>query len=137
MRGARKSGVLNAPVYSYQQLPSNLFNGRKEGSVVRMDETQIIAASTLLAVFSEKREHVFVYDEEICDASVATGGGEAGVLEEPGLLHVASNVARSSLQELHIVLPFDHHDIVHYVMDKVNDSGVGYEHDGEGVFFGT
>lgn len=68
-----------------------------------MDEIQVMATDTSLALRISKREHV-VFEEELCHAGVVAARGEAGSLDEQRRLHVAGNAGRSSLEELHSVL---------------------------------
>lgn len=48
-----------------------------------------------------------------CDASVAKALGKAGVPNEQGGMHVAANVRRSSLEEMHAELQLVRYVIVH------------------------
>lgn len=92
------------PVCSHEQQPGILFFGRIEGSDVEMDETQDMAASTLLALLRSKRESIVVFGEELSNVGVLTACGNASVPDELGRLPVADNVGCTSLEDLHVVL---------------------------------
>lgn len=94
---ARKSGAADAAVIRYDQQPHILFMGRKESSFTALNETQVTATATSLALLRNKREHVAVFKEEICDADAAIAPGEPGVLEKPGRLHAPGDVGRLNL----------------------------------------
>lgn len=98
-----------------------------------MNETQGMAPANSLALLSNKCEHIVVFQEEICDAGVATTHGEAHDLDEPGRVHVAGNVRPSSLEELHVTPELEHYGIVHDAMDNDNELDVAPGHRGEGV----
>lgn len=101
--------------------------------IVEMNEIQVMAAATSLGPLSNKREYDFVYEEELCNAGVATAREEAVVLDEPGGLQVADSIRLSSLQELHVVLQLELHGIVYDAMYEVDESSVVPERGVEGV----
>lgn len=86
-----------------------------------MHETKVMAAVTSLSLLSNKRERVVAFEEKHCDASVATARGEARILDELGLMHVAGDAGRLRLKELHIVLQLGCHGIAHDAMGEVNE----------------
>lgn len=49
-----------------------LLIGPKERDVVEMDETQVRAAATSLALLSNKRGHDVNFKKELCDTGAAT-----------------------------------------------------------------
>lgn len=99
-----KSKAVDSTACSHDQLPRILFFAREEGSVVEMVEIQVIAGASSLAQLSDKRQHVDLFQEDICDAGVATARGGLCVLDERKGMHVVANVGRWSLLELHVVL---------------------------------
>lgn len=65
--------------------------------------------------------------------SIATAGGEAGILDDPERLQVAGNVGSSRVGGLHVVLKPVPHSVVHDGMHKVDKSGLAPDHGGEAV----
>lgn len=71
------------------------------------------------------------FQKVLCDAGLVRASGEAGTLDEPGLLHVTGSVGSSSLDELHILLQLERYHVVHDALDEVNGLGVGPGQGGE------
>lgn len=65
---------------------------REESIIVEMDETQVMAAATSLALLSNKRQRVAVFEEGIGDLGIAKPHEEAAALVDLRPLHVAGNV---------------------------------------------
>lgn len=76
---------------------------------------------------------LFDFEKTLCNYILAKARGEAGVLNEPGRLHVTVSVVYSSLEELHVVLQLKLHFIDYDAMDEVWESGVAPEYSEEGV----
>lgn len=87
-----------------------------------------MVATTSLALISKNRRQVVVFEEEVCNAGVATAHKEAEVLDEPGRLHVAGNVGSLHLEELNVIIQLERHDIAHDAVEDVEESGVALEH---------
>lgn len=96
-----------------------------------MDETEVMTTTTSLALLSNKLQQVAVFEKETCDAGLATGHGEAGVLHEQGRPLLADNVEHSSLEELQVVLQLELTGVVHDQLDEVDKLDVAPEHGGE------
>lgn len=77
-----------------------------------------MTAGTSLALLHIKCEPVVLFEEALCHAGVARARGEAGISDGPRRLHVASNVGRSRLEELHVVLLLKRPCIVHGAMHE-------------------
>lgn len=60
LQRSRKKGFVDAAVYTIVWQRRIFFIGRKEGSVIDIDETQVMGADTSLAPLSSKREHVLI-----------------------------------------------------------------------------
>lgn len=128
-----KSGVVDAAIGRYEQQTHILFNVQEERRVLDMDETQLMSATTSLALHINKCGHVVHFDKGLGQAGVATEFGDPGILDELGQLHVAGSAERSSMDELHAPLQIEHHGIVYITMDEVDKLGVTPERCGEGV----
>lgn len=98
MEQGRMSGAVKMIVCSLDKQHLILFIGKKEGRSVETDKTQIMADGTPLALLSTEREPVVGFEEELCDACVATASGMSGVLDGPGRRHVAGSVRDSGLE---------------------------------------
>lgn len=66
---------------------------------------------------------LFLSEEEICKESVVTARGEAGILSELGLLHIADSFGLSSRQQPHVVIQLERHGILCDAMDGIDISG--------------
>lgn len=61
----KNSGFVDAAACSDDQQPYIHIIGQEEGTVVEMDETQVLDAATLLALLRHKRENVVAFEEEL------------------------------------------------------------------------
>lgn len=82
MERCKKSAVVNMAFCRHDRHPHDLSTLRK-GSVVEMDEPQLIAAATCIAMLSKNHEHIVVFEEDVCDVGAATAHGEAGIQDKP------------------------------------------------------
>lgn len=90
----RKIGVLDDGVSSYEWQLFILSIGRKEVSVVKRGEKQVVASDTLLSPLCNKCEDLLPFQKELCGTGVVTAGAESDLLNEQARLHVASNIRR-------------------------------------------
>lgn len=93
-----------------------------------MDETQEMACALLPSQLDNKCKDILIFQEELCDAVVATVKAEAGVLDDSVQLCFASNAGCSTLQELHIAYQFESHYIAHDALDEVAEVDIAPEH---------
>lgn len=57
-----------------------------------MEQTEVTASPTSIALISNKHEEVVIIDEKLCIAGETTGSGEVGVVDELGQLHGTGRV---------------------------------------------
>lgn len=74
----RRIEVLHAAVWSHDQQFFILFIRRKDGCSVEMNNNQVMASATFLALLCKKQEDVLAFQKDLCDAIVVTESGERG-----------------------------------------------------------
>lgn len=98
MDRCRPSGTRGAGVSSHMHHLGMLSIAQKEGCSVKMDETQVMASTSLLALLYKNHEDVTIFKKALFLSGVAGASVEVTTENELAWLHFVWDVGLESLQ---------------------------------------